>query len=50
MDRVLMRRGAWRRHLVLILVPLILAGGAIPAVAGSTTRVSVDSAGGGQRF
>jgi Tol biopolymer transport system component len=36
----------WRRSLVLILVPLIVAAGAIPAVAGSTTRVSVDSAGG----
>jgi Tol biopolymer transport system component len=45
MNKVL-RRGAWRRSFVLILVPLIVAGGAIPAVAGSTTRVSVDSAGG----
>jgi hypothetical protein len=50
MDKGLLRQGARMGSLAWILVPLIVAGGASPAVAGPTTRVSVDSAGGEGNF
>jgi Tol biopolymer transport system component len=45
MDKALLRQGVWIGSLVWILVPLIVGASAISAVAGPTTRVSVNSAG-----